>query len=59
MAQDVRIDYSATIDELGVSGRSLAESMRDTVRWLAEAGHISPRAAGRASEAEPPPTHSH
>ena len=58
MAQDFRVDYSATIDELGVSGRSLAESMRDTVRWLAEAGHISSRAAGRASEAEPPPARS-
>lgn len=46
IATDTRVDYSATLDELGVRGRSLEESMRDTVRWLAEAGHISTRAAG-------------
>ena len=51
IAIDARVDYSATVDELGVSGRSLAESMRDTVCWLADAGHISPRAAGRSREA--------
>ncbi|MFI5623777.1 SDR family NAD(P)-dependent oxidoreductase [Nocardioides sp. NPDC051685] len=51
IALHTRVDYSATSDELGVSGRSLAESMRDTVRWLVEAGHISPRAAGRALQA--------
>ena len=50
IAIDARVDYSATVDELGVSGRSLAESMRDTVCWLADAGHISPRAAGRSRE---------
>ena len=48
VALHTRVDYSATTDELGVTGRSLAESMRDTVRWLVEAGHVSPRAAGRA-----------
>ena len=46
IATDTRVDYSATLDELGVRGRSLEESMRDTVRWLAEAGHIPTRAAG-------------
>lgn len=51
VALHTRVDYSATSDELGVSGRSLAESMRDTVRWLVEAGHISPRAAGRTLQA--------
>ena len=40
IAIDTRVDYSATVEDLGVSGRSLAESMRDTVRWLARAGHI-------------------
>ena len=50
IATDARVDYSATVDELGISGRSLAESMRDTVRWLADAGHISPRAAGRSRQ---------
>lgn len=47
IATDTRVDYSATVDELGIRGRSLEESMRDTVRWLAEAGHISTRAAGQ------------
>jgi nucleoside-diphosphate-sugar epimerase len=46
IALDTRADFSATIDDLGVRGRPLEESMRDTVRWLAEAGHISARAAG-------------
>ena len=50
IASDTRVDYSATVDELGVAGRTLAESMRDTVRWLAVAGHISPRSAGRCRE---------
>lgn len=48
VAMDTLVDHSATVDELGIGGRPLAESMRDTVRWLAEAGHIGPRAAGRA-----------
>lgn len=47
IATDTRVDFSATVEELGVHGRSLEESMRDTVRWLVEAGHISARAAGR------------
>jgi nucleoside-diphosphate-sugar epimerase len=47
IASDTRVDYSATVDELGIRGRSLEESMRDTVRWLAETGHISARAAGQ------------
>ena len=46
VATDTSVDYSATVDELGIRGRSLEESMRDTVRWLAEAGHISAPAAG-------------
>ena len=46
IATDTSVDYSATVDDLGISGRPLAESMRDTVRWLVDAGHISPRAAG-------------
>jgi len=49
IATDTRVDYSATVEELGVRGRSLEESMRDTVRWLVEAGHISTRAAGRST----------
>jgi nucleoside-diphosphate-sugar epimerase len=48
IAAGTRVDHSATVDDLGIRGRSLEETMRDTVRWLAEAGHISPRAAGRS-----------
>lgn len=51
IAQDTRVDYSATVEDLGVEGLSLEESMRDTVRWLVDAGHIKPSAAGRALEA--------
>jgi dihydroflavonol-4-reductase len=47
IATDTRVDYSATVDELGIRGRSLEESMRDTVHWLADAGHITSRAAGQ------------
>jgi dihydroflavonol-4-reductase len=49
ITSDTRVDYSATVDELGLRGRPLEESMRDTVRWLAETGHITPRAAGHVS----------
>lgn len=51
VAQDTRVDARATVEELGIVGRSLEESMRDTVRWLVDVGHLSPRAAGRALEA--------
>lgn len=47
IACDTRVDAAATVEELGVPGRPLTESMADTVRWLAEAGHISRRQAGR------------
>jgi len=46
VAMGTCVDYSATVDELGIRGRSLEESMRDTVRWLAEAGHIDASAVG-------------
>jgi hypothetical protein len=48
IATETRVDYSATVADLGINGRSLEASMRDTVRWLHEAGHISRRAAGAA-----------
>ena len=51
IATDTRVDVSATVTDLGISGRSLEESMRDTVAWLTETGHISRRAAGRAAPA--------
>lgn len=51
IAADARVDASATVDELEIPRRPLEESMRDTVRWLVEAGHLSPRAAGRCLRA--------
>lgn len=53
LALNTRIDASAATNDLGIVGRSLEESMRDTVRWLAEAGHIPPRAAGRCIQTAP------
>lgn len=47
IATDTRVDASATVADLGIRGRRIEETMQDTVRWLAEVGHISPRAAGR------------
>ena len=53
IALDARVDASATVAALGVTGRPLEESMRDTVRWLVQAGHVSRRAAGRCLTSEP------
>jgi dihydroflavonol-4-reductase len=53
IALDARVDASATVATLGVTGRPLVESLRDTVRWLAQTGHISARAAGRSLTSEP------
>lgn len=47
IATGTRVDASATVADLGIRGRRIEETMQDTVRWLAEAGHISPKAAGR------------
>ena len=47
IALDARVDPSATVADLGISGRTLSETLGDTVRWLVEAGHIKPRNAGR------------
>lgn len=50
VAQDTRVDYSATTEDLGVVGRPLTESVQDTVRWLVAAGHLNARNAGRARQ---------
>lgn len=42
------VDASATVEDLGIRGRTLQESMRDTVRWMVDAGHLPASAAGRA-----------
>lgn len=48
-AQDTRVDASATTADLGIPGRSFADSVADTVRWLLAAGHIKAAHAGRAA----------
>ncbi len=45
----VPVDDSHTTDELGVSFRDPLETMRDTIRGLAEAGSIPLKKAGRAA----------
>src|SRR5262249_25961904 len=46
-----RCDDSKTHSELGLEPRPLRETFADTVRWLVEAGHISPAEAGRLAAA--------
>jgi dihydroflavonol-4-reductase len=42
-----RCDDSKTRSELGFEPRPLRDTLADTVRWLVEVGHVSPREAGR------------
>jgi nucleoside-diphosphate-sugar epimerase len=42
-----RCDDSKTRSELALEPRPLRETLADTVRWLVEVGHITPREAGR------------
>ncbi|MCV2489357.1 NAD-dependent epimerase/dehydratase family protein [Geodermatophilus sp. YIM 151500] len=44
--QHARCDSSATVRELGVALRPAEESVRDTLRWLVQAGHVPARLAG-------------
>jgi nucleoside-diphosphate-sugar epimerase len=48
IAMGTKVDYSDTVIRLGIKGRSLDESLTDTIRWLVETGRISRRAAGRS-----------
>jgi nucleoside-diphosphate-sugar epimerase len=45
---DTRMVDSATRTELGIQPRPFEETIRDTLVWMVESGHISRRAAGRA-----------
>jgi hypothetical protein len=42
-----RCDDSTTRSELDLEPRPLPDTLVDTVRWLVEVGHLSPREAGR------------
>ena len=48
IAMGIEVDYSATVSDLGIKGRSLDESLTDTIGWLVETGRISRHAAGRS-----------
>ncbi|HEX6031648.1 MAG TPA: NAD-dependent epimerase/dehydratase family protein, partial [Tepidiformaceae bacterium] len=48
----VEVDDSRAVADLGFAPRPLAESVADTVRWLAENGHVSTRQAGRLAARE-------
>jgi nucleoside-diphosphate-sugar epimerase len=45
--QNVPCDSRAAVEELGIAFRPSEETFGDALRWLCEAGHISPRCAGR------------
>jgi dihydroflavonol-4-reductase len=47
---DARCDDSKTRDELQFEPRPLQETFADTVYWLAETGHLTPRQAGRLAQ---------
>jgi dihydroflavonol-4-reductase len=47
---DARCDDSKTRDELQLEPRPLRETFVDTVHWLVEAGHLTPRQAGRLAQ---------
>jgi hypothetical protein len=42
-------DDSRTLAELDLRPPPLDETLRDTIRWLVEAGHLPTRCAGRAA----------
>ena len=47
---DARCDDSKTRDELQLDPRPLQKTFVDTVHWLVEAGHLTPREAGRLAQ---------
>ena len=54
---EVVVDDTATRQELAVERRELRQTVTDTVRWLAEQGHVTARQAGAlASLRRPWPT---
>jgi nucleoside-diphosphate-sugar epimerase len=51
----VRTDDSATLDALDLELRPVEESVTDALRWLAKAGHLAPKKAGRLAHDEENP----
>jgi dihydroflavonol-4-reductase len=48
-------DATATEREFGIRFRDLDESLRDTYRWLAKAGHVSTKSIGKLAPAKADP----
>lgn len=46
------MDDSKTRKEFGIEPRPLEETFADTVRWMAWAGHLSPRLAGKLAKVD-------
>jgi hypothetical protein len=47
MVRMVPTDDEPTLQALGMSLRPVRETLEDAMRWMAAAGHLSPKAAGR------------
>lgn len=47
MTRFVPCDSDATVAELGVPFRPVDQTLADSIRWLARAGHLAPQKAGR------------
>lgn len=47
MVHAATVDGSAAQRDLAIEFRAPAETLADTYRWLADAGHVSPKRAGR------------
>jgi hypothetical protein len=46
---DVEYDGSPAQTDFGLPGYSIAETVGDTIRWLASSGHVSAAQAGSAA----------
>lgn len=45
-----KMDDSATRKEFGIEPKPLDETFFDTIKWMVETGHLSPRLAGRLAK---------
>jgi nucleoside-diphosphate-sugar epimerase len=52
---DVVVDDTATRQELDIQRRELRQTLADTVRWLAQQGHLTARQAGALAGTRLPP----
>ena len=51
LSLEAHYDDSRTRKELGLAPRDPRDTFTDTIRWLLEAGHISPKQAGKLARA--------